>query len=303
MNTTRLLAVALAVAALGATPTVAAPQPGTGAPGTDAAARVVAVGQLLGPQAAADAYALLPAALTAPGPVDDDLTLPAGPGPGTEDTTAGAPPGRALTVEDLASSSAARHRPSNPATPPQPQPPANLEELTAAAAPPTPHQGDNTLTLGNTDPGGSPATTTPTRVSGPLVCPVDGPIVFTDGWGSPRDGGARRHAGIDIAAARGTAVRAVTDGVVVELNTRDNLRPLGGVAVIYATAAGDHWYNAHLDSIAPGLAVGSYVPAGSLIGTVGNTGAEFTGTHLHIERRPGGGRGVDIMADLRAACG
>jgi murein DD-endopeptidase MepM/ murein hydrolase activator NlpD len=36
------------------------------------------------------------------------------------------------------------------------------------------------------------------------VCPVKGPVRIGQGWGAPRDGGRRRHQGIDLLAPAGT---------------------------------------------------------------------------------------------------
>jgi murein DD-endopeptidase MepM/ murein hydrolase activator NlpD len=63
-------------------------------------------------------------------------------------------------------------------------------------------------------------------------------------WGGNRDGGARRHEGIDIFAPRGTPAIAATAGYI----TRTGETPLGGRVVWLVDAArGDHLYYAHLD--------------------------------------------------------
>jgi murein DD-endopeptidase MepM/ murein hydrolase activator NlpD len=64
---------------------------------------------------------------------------------------------------------------------------------------------------------------------------------------------------------------------------------LGGITVTYRTADGSEWYNAHLDSVASGIAPGVSVAAGQTIGTVGTTGnARGTPPHLHLGRKSGG---------------
>lgn len=119
--------------------------------------------------------------------------------------------------------------------------------------------------------------------SGAGVCPVDGAKAgrdFSNDWGWPRPGG-RSHEGTDIFADRGTPVRAMYHGTIKELRRTDT--GLGGIYVSYWVGPGEHWYNAHLDSIPAGLSVGDPVEPGTLIGTVGNSGnARTTPPHLHI---------------------
>lgn len=113
-----------------------------------------------------------------------------------------------------------------------------------------------------------------------LSFPVQGK---TDGavgsfWGVPRDGGARRHEGIDIFAQRGTPVVAAARGYI----TRVNETTLGGRVVWLAdTDHGQHLYYAHLDRqlVQPG----QQVKPGDTLGLVGNTGnARTTAPHLHF---------------------
>ncbi|MDO8302267.1 MAG: M23 family metallopeptidase [Sedimentisphaerales bacterium] len=95
-------------------------------------------------------------------------------------------------------------------------------------------------------------------------------------FGVGRDGGARRHEGIDIFAPRGTPVIAAETGLV----TRVGDTPRGGKNV---WVRGDQrsFYYAHLDSIA--VSAGDSVRRGETLGTVGNTGnAITTSPHLHF---------------------
>ena len=119
-----------------------------------------------------------------------------------------------------------------------------------------------------------------------LSFPVEGHGV-EDIWsvfGDPRDGGARRHEGVDVFAPRGTPVLAVAPGVVRNVGLRDR----GGRTVsILDEERGLVYYYAHLDEqlISPGVRV----EPGDVLGTVGNTGnAVTTPPHLHFgiyERR------------------
>ncbi|MEM6784210.1 MAG: M23 family metallopeptidase [Bacteroidota bacterium] len=95
-------------------------------------------------------------------------------------------------------------------------------------------------------------------------------------WGAPRDGGARRHEGIDIFAPRGTPAVASAPGRI----TRVQETPLGGRVVWLRTRYGSLYY-AHLDSQL--VSRGQRVQPGDTLGTVGNTGnARTTPPHLHF---------------------
>lgn len=95
-------------------------------------------------------------------------------------------------------------------------------------------------------------------------------------WGADRDGGARRHEGIDIFADRGTPVVAGLAGRV----SRVQETPIGGRVVWLQTDLGSLYY-AHLDRQV--VEVGASVAAGDTLGEVGNTGnASTTPPHLHF---------------------
>jgi peptidoglycan LD-endopeptidase LytH len=103
-------------------------------------------------------------------------------------------------------------------------------------------------------------------------------------FGDSRDGGRRRHEGVDIFAPRGTPVLAVASGRVVQARNT----PVGGRVVWLSDQASDlSYYYAHLDEIH--VTEGSWVNPGDVLGTVGNTGnAAGTPPHLHFGAyRPG----------------
>ncbi len=114
-----------------------------------------------------------------------------------------------------------------------------------------------------------------------LAMPVVGvqPYDLYNSWGQPRDGGRRKHRGIDIFAPKGTGVVAVADGIISFIGEQ----PKGGQCIWLTTEAGASFYYAHLDRWAPGLYEGMEVRTGDLLGYVGNTGnAKTTPPHLHF---------------------
>ena len=116
--------------------------------------------------------------------------------------------------------------------------------------------------------------------------PIRGACWFSDTWHSPRPGG-RSHLGTDIIAAPGHYVRAVVDGKLIR-RAWDQPGKRAGNAWTLAGADGSTFFYGHLADFAPGLAVGSWVEAGEIIGFVGRTG-NATAAHLHFEIRPRGG--------------
>ena len=114
-----------------------------------------------------------------------------------------------------------------------------------------------------------------------LAMPVVGiyPYDLSNSWGDPRDGGRRKHRGIDIFAPKGTAVVAVADGIISYIGDQ----PKGGNCLWLTTESGTSFYYAHLDRWASGLFEGMEVRTGDLLGYVGNTGnARTTPAHLHF---------------------
>lgn len=114
-----------------------------------------------------------------------------------------------------------------------------------------------------------------------LQMPVVGiqPRDLSNSWHFSRDGGRRKHKGIDIFANKGTAVVAVADGIVSYIGEQ----PKGGLCLWLTTESGTSFYYAHLDRWAPGLYEGMEVSSGDLLGYVGNTGnAKTTPPHLHF---------------------
>ncbi|CCH51703.1 Peptidase M23 [Fibrisoma limi BUZ 3] len=97
-------------------------------------------------------------------------------------------------------------------------------------------------------------------------------------FGAPRDGGRRRHEGIDIFAPRGTPAVAAANGVVTGVGTNN----LGGNVVFLSDNDRNlRLYYAHLDRF--NVTDGQRVSIGDTLGFVGNTGnARTTAPHLHF---------------------
>lgn len=102
-----------------------------------------------------------------------------------------------------------------------------------------------------------------------------------DSWGQSRANGERTHEGTDIMAPAGTPVVAAASGTVEKLFYSNG----GGGITLYVRSPDRRWsyYYAHLQRYAPGVAEGTAVKAGDVIGFVGDTGNAGAGNfHLHF---------------------
>jgi murein DD-endopeptidase MepM/ murein hydrolase activator NlpD/SH3-like domain-containing protein len=97
-------------------------------------------------------------------------------------------------------------------------------------------------------------------------------------FGDPREGGRRRHHGVDIFARRGTPVVASAEAYVSRVDTT----PVGGRVIwLRDSARNASLYYAHLHEIL--VEERTRVSPGDTIGLVGNTGnARTTPPHLHF---------------------
>lgn len=97
-------------------------------------------------------------------------------------------------------------------------------------------------------------------------------------WGDRRDGGKRRHEGIDIFAPKKTPAVAAADGVVTGVKEAG----IGGKVVwLRLLEKNVTLYYAHLDKQL--VKEGQAVKKGEVLGLVGNTGnARYTPSHLHF---------------------
>ena len=145
-----------------------------------------------------------------------------------------------------------------------------------------------------------------------MAWPIAGDSQVISSFGVARDGGARRHAGIDIQAPKLTPVLAVSDGTVLEIKQVVGTADCCSIKIRHD----DGWYSVyiHLNNdlhltddgmgigARPDLKVGDVVVAGQVIGWIGDSGnAEDSVNHLHFELRTRQGVAVDPAASLRQA--
>ncbi|HVV49464.1 MAG TPA: peptidoglycan DD-metalloendopeptidase family protein, partial [Polyangia bacterium] len=137
-----------------------------------------------------------------------------------------------------------------------------------------------------------------------VVSPLEGiPRVATSGPGDERDGGARRHRGLDITATLGEPVRSIADGQVIfagaNVPGRARKGPIPPEKIArYATrtlgVGGIYLCIEHRPEpkrvVSCYMHLSSYivedrqqVKAGELIGYVGRTGVKVSPPHLHFE--------------------
>ena len=101
-------------------------------------------------------------------------------------------------------------------------------------------------------------------------------------------------------ATRGQEVYAMANGTltlqVVAGSAQNGASLSGNLWKLTADLDGTYFVYAHLDAFAPGLARGSVVFQGQLLGWVGDTGNPGPGNyHLHFEIHPGGGAAVNPL--------
>lgn len=135
-----------------------------------------------------------------------------------------------------------------------------------------------------------------------FVFPVAQPYAFGDSFGAPRMMGTEHqhwHEGTDIMAPMGTLLLACERGVIMRVGTGG---VLGGNTVWLRGESGAAYYYAHLATFAPGVVEGAVVEAGTVLGTVGDTGNARGGApHLHFEVHPDDGAAVNPYPILAVA--
>ena len=134
--------------------------------------------------------------------------------------------------------------------------------------------------------------------AGGLICPVAGPVSFTDDWGAPRSGG-RTHKGNDLFARHGTPLVAVESGVITRASNAD--AGLGGITLWLTGNSATRYYYAH--NAINAVRLGERVQVGQIVAYVGNTGnAATTPPHVHVEIHRGGRDPVNPYPVLSVSC-
>ena len=137
------------------------------------------------------------------------------------------------------------------------------------------------------------APTAPVAPSGGMACPVGGAVSFVDSWGDPRSG--HTHQGVDMMAAYGTPVMAITSGVI----TLSSYGSSSGNWIILSGSDGNAYWYMHNDQ---NLVSSGSVAAGQQIATLGDTGNAAGTPHLHFEYHPGGGAAVNPYPLVASLC-
>ncbi len=178
---------------------------------------------------------------------------------------------------------------------------------TTTVATTTTEQPHTTTTVATTT-SGAPTTTDTTTTTVPPVlppmvtdgktCPINAANTFSDTWGAPRSGG-RTHKGVDMGAARNAPVVAIESGTV----TRTTNNTLGGLSIYLTGVSGSRYYYAHLEYIADGIAGGTQVSVGDLLGGNGSSGnAPDWLPHVHFQYAPAGSDWVNPYPLVSALC-
>ena len=141
-----------------------------------------------------------------------------------------------------------------------------------------------------------PADTLPLmRAADGWVCPLAGPFSHFDDFGDPRHYGGW-HKGNDLISPTGTPVLATESGRVEHRANR-----IGGNSAYIFADSGNYYYNTHLSAY-ENVGAG-WVPAGTVIGYVGDSGNAAGLPHLHFEYHLGGrGNHINPYPIVHGAC-
>ena len=133
------------------------------------------------------------------------------------------------------------------------------------------------------------------RAASGWVCPLRGPFSHFDDFGAPRHYSGW-HKGNDLISPTGTPVLAVESGRVEHRANR-----IGGNSAYLFADSGNYYYNTHLSAY-ENVGAG-WVPAGAVIGYVGDSGNAAGLPHLHFEYHLGGrGNHINPYPIVHEAC-
>ena len=104
---------------------------------------------------------------------------------------------------------------------------------------------------------------------------------------------ANLHTGLDFNGDEGDPIYSVANGTITSVGYDGSY---GNKTVVTLNDGTEIWY-CHQSAIS--VDPGDSVRGGDVIGAVGSTG-NVTGSHLHLEVRPGGGSPVDPLGVLAA---
>ncbi len=148
----------------------------------------------------------------------------------------------------------------------------------------------------------------------PIVFPVLGPVIYSDGWGDYRaDIETHFHVGVDLLGVRLQPLVAASSGTISHLVVNS---PTAGWGFVIKDQLGWEYRYYHVNNdapgttdnsnpvswrLAPGLTEGSKVVAGQLVGYMGDSGDAVGNPHLHFEIADPTGKNMDPFPSVRAA--
>lgn len=118
-------------------------------------------------------------------------------------------------------------------------------------------------------------------------------------FGASRDGGKRKHEGVDYVVAPGAAVRSPISGEVARLGYA--YRGVGGYRIVEVVNSKTK-IKARVFYVAPSVAVGDEVVAGQEIGVAQDLNARYPGitNHVHVELRDRRQQLIDASEEVPA---
>jgi murein DD-endopeptidase MepM/ murein hydrolase activator NlpD len=139
-------------------------------------------------------------------------------------------------------------------------------------------------------------------VARPIARPVRGVDAYGSGaFGATRDGGRRRHGGVDFIAWPGETVRAPIAGVVTRIGAAYTGK--SGLSYVEITDPASR-YTARVLYIGPTVQIGTAIAAGDVIGRAQDLAGRYPGgmtNHVHVELSGRGSGRLNPLDVLPAA--